>query len=146
MYATVADVVANLGRPLSDVETAQASLWIGWAESTIARRMGDLALLDSATLNMVIVEAVTARLRSPEPLTQVSVSVDDANVSKTYQRSTGLITILPEWWAALGWVESGAFSVRPYGEPDSSRAFVTIETGPTIVESPPGSGEYMVVE
>ena len=118
MYATASDVATNLGRSLSTAEAAQAAQWIGWAESTIQRRLGDLAQLDPDTLNMVVVEAVSRRLRMPEPVTQVSVSVDDGNVNKTYQKATGLIDILPEWWAALGWVESGAFTVTPYGAPD----------------------------
>ena len=120
MYAIASDVATNLGRPLTQAEEAQAAQWIGWAESTIQRRLGNLAQLDPDTLNMVIVEAVSRRLRMPEPVSQVSVSVDDANINKTYQKATGLIDILPEWWAALGWVESGAFSVTPYGAPDTS--------------------------
>ena len=120
MYAIASDVATNLGRSLTQAEEAQAAQWIGWAESTIQRRLGDLAQLDPDTLNMVIVEAVTRRLRMPEPATQVSVSVDDANINKTYSKATGLIDIHPEWWAALGWVESGAFSVTPYGAPDTS--------------------------
>ena len=120
MYAIASDVATNLGRSLTQAEEAQAAQWIGWAESTIQRRLGDLGALDPDTLNMVIVEAVSRRLRMPEPVTQVSVSVDDANVNKTYSKATGLIDILPEWWAALGWVESGAFSVTPYGAPDVS--------------------------
>lgn len=120
MYATASDVATNLGRSLTQAEEAQAAQWVGWAESTIQRRLGDLGSLDPDTLNMVIVEAVSRRLRMPEPVTQVSVSVDDANVNKTYQKATGLIDILPEWWAALGWAESGAFSVTPYGAPDAS--------------------------
>ena len=120
MYATASDVATNLGRSLSTTESAQVAQWIGWAESTIQRRLGALEELDPDTLNMVIVEAVSRRLRMPEPVSQVSVSVDDANINKTYQKATGLIDILPEWWAALGWVESGAFSVTPYGAPDTS--------------------------
>lgn len=120
MYATASDVATNLGRSLTQAEEAQAAQWIGWAESTIQRRLGDLGALDPDTLNMVIVEAVSRRLRMPEPVSQVSVSVDDGNVNKTYQKATGLIDILPEWWAALGWVESGAFTVTPYGAPDAS--------------------------
>ena len=121
MYAIASDVATNLGRSLTPVEEAQAAQWIGWAESTIQRRLGDLAQLDPDTLNMVIVEAVSRRLRMPEPVSQVSVSVDDGNVNKTYSKATGLIDILPEWWAALGWVDSGAFTVTPHGEPDWPR-------------------------
>ena len=121
-YASPADVEANVGRSLTAAETAQVAKWIEWAEAAILRRMGDLALLDSMTVNMVITEAVTRRLRMPEPVSQVSVTVDDATVSRSYARSSGLVEILPEWWAALGWHEGGAFSVTPYGAPDTGVA------------------------
>ena len=115
MYADTNEVAANLGRPLTVAEQAQAQVWIGWAEGAIAQRMGDLELIEFDVLNMVIVEAVTRRLRSPEPVTQVDIQVDDGRVSKRYERSSGLIEILPEWWARLGWTDSsGAFSVTPY--------------------------------
>ena len=120
MYATASDVATTLGRSLSTAEAAQAAQWIGWAESTIQRRLGDLAQLDPDTLNMVIVEAVSRRLRMPEPVTQVSVSVDDGNVNKTYQKATGLIDIQPEWWAALGWVDAPSMvTFRPLFDPDA---------------------------
>lgn len=106
MYATPNEVAMNIGRPLSTAESLQVAQWITWAESTIQRRLGDLGALDPDTLNMVIVEAVTRRLRMPEPVSQVSTSVDDGNVNKTYQKATGLIDILPEWWAALGWADA----------------------------------------
>lgn len=122
IYATASDVATNIGRPLTTNETAQADLWISWAEAAIQARMGDLSALEPNTLQMVLVEAVTARLRRPEPLSQTSVTVDDATVSKTFQRSTGLIEILPQWWQALGWVDDpGAFDVMLAGEPDVSR-------------------------
>lgn len=105
----------NLGRPLAATEQRQAELWIGWAEKAIESRMGALHNLDRTTLEMVVTEVVTARLRSPEPVTQVDIQVDDASVSKRYQRSSGLIEILPEWWAALGWRDTagGAFTIAP---------------------------------
>lgn len=103
MFAQPSDVAVNIGRSLSATESAQVSMWIEWGEATIARRMGSLVDLDHDALRMVLTEAVTARLRSPEPVTQVSVQVDDANVSKSFKRSSGLIEILPEWWDALGW-------------------------------------------
>lgn len=119
-YANPGDVATNLGRPLSAAEVAQAELWIGWAESTIAKRLGALSALDADTVCMVVTEAVTARLRSPEPLTQVDVQVDDGSISKRYQKSSGLIEILPEWWAELGdssATNDGAFSITPYFVP-----------------------------
>ena len=118
----LSDVVANLGRPVrGPEESAQIVLWIGWAEATISRRLGDLADLDQGTLRMVVTEAVTRRVWMPEPLTQVSTSVDDGSVAKTYAKSSGLIEIRPEWWEALGWVDSGAFTVTPFGARDARR-------------------------
>lgn len=120
MYATADDVAANWGQPLTETQRVQVEKWIQWTEGILSARLGDLALRDADTVNMVIVEAVTRRLHMPEPVTQVSVSVDDANVAKTYPRSTGLIEILPEWWTALGWIGgAGAFSIRPAFLPDS---------------------------
>lgn len=122
-YATTDEVEANLGRPLSDTERAQATLWIGWAEAEISARMGDLDALDQAILTMVIVEAVTVRLRNPEAVTQVAVQIDDGRMERRYQKSTGLIEIRPEWWARLGWVDAvGAFTVTPHGTPDATAA------------------------
>lgn len=50
LYASPSDVATNIGRPLTDAESAQVAQWIGWAESTIQRRLGDLAQLDPDTL------------------------------------------------------------------------------------------------
>lgn len=114
-YVTAGHVEDNIGRPLSAAENVQAATWIGWAEATIAARMGSLDRLNADILDMVIIEAVTARLRSPEAVTQVDVTVDDGSISKRYARSSGLIEILPEQWEALGWSGSaGAFSITPY--------------------------------
>ncbi len=121
MYATPNEVATNIGRPLSSAESLQVAQWITWAESTIQRRLGDLGALDPDTLNMVVIEAVTRRLRMPEPVSQVSTSVDDGNVNKTYQKATGLIDILPEWWAALGWADAPSMvTFRPLFDPDMS--------------------------
>ncbi|MGJ8498426.1 MULTISPECIES: hypothetical protein, partial [Bacteria] len=76
------DLEANLGRPLTDAEARQAELWTEWAEATIARRTGGLDQLDQDMLRMVLVESVSARLRRPDPVTQVSVRVDDASVMR----------------------------------------------------------------
>lgn len=115
MFASADEVAANLGRSLTTAEYKQVEVWIGWAESTIKARLGNLLLLDADMLNMVVTEAVSRRMRMPEPVSQVSVTVDDGTVSKTYQRATGLIEILPEWWEALGWSGSSeGFSITPY--------------------------------
>lgn len=121
MYASASDVQANLGRPLTEPEKAQTRLWISWAESMIAERMGSLDLLNPVTVQRVIVEAVTVRLRQPDPVVQVQTSVDDTSTSRTYTRSTGMIEITEQMWAELGWYSGGAFTVAPYGAPDARR-------------------------
>ena len=125
MYALPADVAVNLGRPLSAAETLQAEQWIAWAEATIARGPAgqpgrNLDELDASTIWMVVVESVSRRLRMPDPVSQQTVSVDDATVTRTYTRASGLIEILPHEWEALGWAPTGAgaFTVTPYGAPD----------------------------
>ena len=114
----------SLGRPLSDAEWAQSLQWGEWALRRIERRAAKLgrtaASLDPEVLEEVLTEAVTRRLRAPEPVTQLDVQVDDGSVSKRFQASSGLVEILPEWWDDLGLTDEprGAFSIRPHGDPD----------------------------
>ena len=124
MSVSVEDVAINAGRlpeSITELQQQQIQRWIDYAEATIAHRMGDLDALDQDVLAMVITEAVSARFVQPEKLTQVDVRVDDASYSKRYQESSGLVEILPEWWALLGWVDPASrrsFSIRPHYTPD----------------------------
>lgn len=118
MYAMPSDVAAHLGRPLSETETAQVNLWIGWLEADITARVPDV---DLSKAQRAVVESIAAYMRNPDSATTVQVSVDDGNVTKHYSSSSGRVEILPELWAGLGWSESGgAFTVTPYGAPDVS--------------------------
>lgn len=68
-YAAVRDVAVTLGvepGSLSEVETAQIVDWIGKTERIIARRLGDLSLLDADSLRDVISEVVSRRVRNPD--------------------------------------------------------------------------------
>jgi hypothetical protein len=67
---------------------------------------------DEARLDYVVREAVAAHIKRPDDATQVTVAVDDGSSSRSYKTGKGRVTILDEWWALLGLVEtSGAFSV-----------------------------------
>ena len=110
-------VQTTLGRPLTEHEKPQADLWIDHARLIIHTRLGDLAALDQHVLDFVVVEAVARRLRHPAEERQVSVTIDDGTVAKTYQSSSGLIEILPEWWDMLTANPASltdAFSVTPH--------------------------------
>ena len=116
-------VVLGLAAPDSgSVTEARYSMWIDDALMLVQARydsMGDDTLVvDQSRLDYVIREAVAAHAQRPDSSTQVSTSVDDTTVSKTYSTSRGRVAILDDWWALLGLTTtsgSGAFSFRPYG-------------------------------
>ena len=111
---TWTDVQTTLGRPLTDAQKEQADAWIEQARTIIRGRLGDLDLLDQPTLDMVVTEAVADRTKRPDSATQVTVQVDDGQVSKRYESSAGQIHILDEWWALLSPKTSGgAFTIHP---------------------------------
>jgi hypothetical protein len=93
-------------------------LWIGDAEMLIEARRVLLGaeVPDEARLDYVVREAVAAHIKRPDDATQVTVAVDDGSSSRSYKTGKGRVTILDEWWALLGLVEtSGAFSVDMVG-------------------------------
>lgn len=103
MAVTPADIAVALGRTdsPSGTEAAQWDMWISDARLLIEARLGDLDALDQAKLDYVVREAVVAQVRRPDDATQVTVSVNDASTSKTYQRGAGRVTILDAWWELL---------------------------------------------
>ena len=126
MAVTPADVAVTLGRPApasGTPEFDQWALWIGNAERAIERRAERLSIdpltLDTDDVDMVVREAVAAKVRNPDGIRRTDVAIDDGRISKDYTTGTGQVTILPEWWALLcPEAESGAFSTRPSFEPD----------------------------
>lgn len=116
-------IAITLGRPLTDAESAQATLWLAQARALIKGRLGDLAVLDQDVLAMVLVEAVANRLKQPDALSSTSkqVSVDDASVqtSASYSKSSGAVDILGWMWDLLtpATQSRGAFAVEPVFEP-----------------------------
>jgi len=121
MSVTPAMLAVALGRAAPEpgsVTEQQWELWISDAEMLIEERRARLGVEvpDEAKLDYVVREAVADHIKRPDDATQVTVSVDDASSSRTYQSGKGRVTILDEWWALLGLVEpSGAFSLDMVG-------------------------------
>lgn len=94
----------------------QWSQWIANAMLQIRLRFGSIEELDPEVVDEVVRLAVAEKVRRPDAATQVEVSVDDGSVSRRYEKSSGQVTILDEWWAWLSpvVVESGsAFTIAP---------------------------------
>jgi hypothetical protein len=119
MAVTPATIATALGVAAPDsgsAQFAQWSMWIADALMLINARKVALAIetdLDATVLDYVVREAVTVMARRPDDATQVSVSIDDGSVSKTFRSGSGRVSILDEWWALLGLTapNGGAFSV-----------------------------------
>ena len=115
------DIAVELGRTAPDassVEYAQWELWIADALFQIAKRPGLVfADLDAEVVDYVVRKAVVRHARRPDDATQVTVGVDDGNVSKTYRSSAGEVVISDREWAMLTPADTTtrAFSIRPSG-------------------------------
>lgn len=117
---TPADVAVALGREAPDSGSpteAQWAMWISDALMLVQSRVTELAheetSIDQARLDYVVREAVVTQVRRPDDATQVTKSLDDGSVTRTYKSSRGRVDILDEWWTLLGVVASGgqAFTV-----------------------------------
>ena len=121
MAVTPDDIAVELGRTApftTEPAYAQWQQWIADALMLISARLGDVTLLDQDRLDYVVRQAVAAHVRRPDDATQVAVSVDDGNVSRTYKSSRGRVEILDEWWQLLSPADSAggkAFSITPSG-------------------------------
>src|SRR5689334_9063398 len=103
MAVTPYEIAVELGRTAPDstsVEYAQWELWIADALFQIAKRPGLVfADLDPEIVDYVVRKAVVRHARRPDDATQVTVGVDDGNVSKTYRSSAGEVVISDKEWA-----------------------------------------------
>jgi len=101
------------------LQEQQWEMWIQDAEMLIEVRKTLLKItdpIDEAKLDYVVREAVVAQVKKPDDATQVTIAVDDGSSSRTYQSGKGRVTILDEWWALLGLVEtSGAYAIDMVG-------------------------------
>ena len=116
---TPATIAVALGRTApvdGSVESQQWQMWIDDALMLIEARKLELAVtteLDAAKVDYVVRQAVVAHVQRPDDATQVTVAVDDGNVSRTYRSGKGRIDILDEWWTLLGLTSptGGAYSI-----------------------------------
>lgn len=123
MAVTPATIATALGVAAPDsgsAQEAQWDLWISDALMLIETRRIELAVagpLDEAKVDYVVRQAVVAQVQRPDDATQVTESVDDASVSRTYRSSKGRVTIVDEWWTLLGLTapSGGAFSIDTLG-------------------------------
>lgn len=119
------DVAVELGMAApSAIQQQQFLSWINQARLILRigdgshAGLGSLDAVDQDVLDYVVLQSVVAHARHPGSEVQVSTSVDDASVSRTYQRGQGRVVIADELWAMLVPTVSGAFTVSPYGAPD----------------------------
>jgi len=107
-------------------------MWVNDAEMLIEARQVKLGAADpdQAKLDYVVREAVAAHIKRPDDATQVTIAVDDGSSSRSYKTGKGRVTILDEWWALLGLVEtSGAFSVDMVGGASAHLPWCTLMFG-----------------
>lgn len=121
--ATYTDVGIALGRAITDpAEQARIEYWLDGIELLIGSRLGDITTLDQTALMYVETEAVVGRVNRAAVGggSSVTVSVDDGAVTRRYE-GVKAGDIIDDWWRLLDpdW-GSGAFSVRPGFEPDTT--------------------------
>jgi hypothetical protein len=112
----VAVALGQTAPPAGTPTYEQWDMWISDALMLIETRMAQLEITtapDQAKLDYVIRQAVVAHVQRPDNATQVTTTVDDASVSRTYASSRGRVEILDEWWTLLGLTSpsSGAYSI-----------------------------------
>ncbi|QFG12953.1 head-to-tail adaptor [Mycobacterium phage Paphu] len=116
-YAEPSDVVARLGRPLTDDEETQVETFLEDAEIEIRSRIPDLddKAEDEDYLKRVIkveASAVTRLIRNPDGY----IGETDGNYSYqlNWRLNTGAIEITDKEWAQLGLSKNvGVLNVRP---------------------------------
>lgn len=126
-YATLTDVSTRLGRPITSTEeVAQVQAWLEDVEALILAYLPGLAAAianGAPTLPVVVMveaNAVIRKIRNPEG--KVSEDVDDYRYRLNADAARGDLFLTDAEWALLSTpsVSSGAFSVRPYFEADST--------------------------
>lgn len=114
--ATIAVALGQAAPDSGSITEQRYYMWIQDAVMLIERRrdsIDETLVLDQAVLDYVIREAVTTHAQRPDDATQVSVSLDDGSMSKTYRSAKGRVTILDDWWSLLGLIDQGggAYSI-----------------------------------
>ncbi|WP_143483604.1 hypothetical protein [Propionicimonas paludicola] len=98
-------MATTAGLTLNPAQVSQVQMWITDAQMLIRiradRERVDVASLDSSVVDYVVRQAVAALVKKPDAAKEVSVQVDDGQVSKKFESATGQIEITPEWWELL---------------------------------------------
>jgi len=137
MAITPAEIAVPLGvaAPEQDsIKWKQWDLWISDAEMLIDARVETLGADEPGQIkrDYVVREAVVAHINKPDDATQVTVSVDDGQTSKSYRSGKGRVTILDEWWTLLGLTEpDGAFSIDRIGYASPHLPWCSLRMGAT---------------
>lgn len=120
-YASVEDVSARLGRPITDpTEVAQVQAWLNDAGAVIRSRIpgldGHVAAGAPTADTVLLVEsnAVIRKIRNPEGYT--SETIDDYTYRYNEQVRRGDIFLTDEEWALLTpGASGGAWTITPSG-------------------------------
>lgn len=125
-YASVEDVSARLGRPITDAsEVAQVTAWLADIELIIRSRIPGLDdLVDAgnpsdAVVVMVESNAVIRKIQNPEG--KASERIDDYYYQLDANRAQGDLYLTDVEWGLIT-PNSGsgaAFTISPYGAPDT---------------------------
>jgi hypothetical protein len=121
-YATVQDVAAELGRPISSFtadETAQVNAWLRRAEATIRTRVPDLVTqVGNSTLDVELVASIEAAVVARKVLNpegKQSEAIDDYTYRRVEAAATVDLAPTDDEWALLipTVATRGAFTIRP---------------------------------
>ena len=121
--ALVAAVATTVGRTFTDAVTAQVTMWVGDALLQVRLRYGAdrMALIPDDVLSLAVREAVASKVKSPDGLKRLQVSVDDASTTREWSTSTGQVS-LDDWWDVIDQslpdvgAARDAFSIRLGGD------------------------------
>ena len=135
-YGTIDQVAAELGRSTPGSGSPEGLQWQQWldrVERAISARFVASGLVlfeqvslgqpDGETVADVEVAAVARKARNPEGLTSTTVSIDDGSITRRRDGVPNagddpLALTAAEWALLLPASAVGAFTVRPYFEPD----------------------------
>lgn len=120
-YATVSDVAARLGRPISDdLEVLQVETWLDDLEAVILARVPDLAerVLDGAPTAAVVAaieaNAVIRKMKNPDGVVSEGNDVYNYRLNENARKGELFLTD-DEWALLLPGGGSGAFTIVPGG-------------------------------
>lgn len=124
-YANVTDVQVRLGRPItSSAEIAQVTAWLTDVEALIKVRIPDLdqrvvtGQIDESIVSLVEAQVVVRKVKNPDG--KQNERIDDYSYGLNTDAARGDLFLTDEEWALLLPVSAtGAFTIRPFGEPSS---------------------------